>query len=272
MQRYTVLSVLLLIFSSSLSAQVVGKEVSYQIDGLSMKGYIAHDDSKKGLRPGILVVHEWWGHNAYTRRRADMLAKLGYVALAVDMYGDGKQANHPDTAGKFAAQVVKNLATAEKRFNAARRILLRDKHIDKQRIAAIGYCFGGGVVLAMARRGADLKGVVSFHGSLGAGAPAKTGEVKARVLVFNGANDPFVKQKQIEAFKQEMKQAKVDYEFISYPGAKHSFTNPAADGFGKKFNMPLAYNAKADKASWEKMQVFFGEIFRWWVTSVVSVI
>jgi len=262
MLRYTVIPILLFLYSSVLSAQVTGKEVSYQAGGVTMNGYIAHDDAKQALRPGILVVHEWWGHNAYARRRADMLARLGYVALAVDMYGDGKQANHPDTAAKFSSQVVKNLDSAEKRFNAARRLLQQHKYVDKQRFAAIGYCFGGGMALAMARRGVDLKGVVSFHGSLGAGAPAKAGAVKARLLVFNGADDPFVKAAQISAFKQEMKQAKVSYEFISYPGAKHSFTNPDADSFGKKFNMPLAYNAQADKASWKKMQVFLGEVFK----------
>ena len=242
-------------------AAVVGKEVSYHSGDTLLKGYIAYDDSFKGKRPGILVVHEWWGHNAYARHRADMLAALGYTALAVDMYGNGKQANHPDDAGKFAGAVRKNMPQAEARFRAAMKLLHKHPTVDKHKTAAIGYCFGGGIVLEMARRGVPLDGVVSFHGSLPTSTPAKRGEVKAKILVLNGADDPFTKPEQIAAFKQEMDNAGVDYRFISYPGAKHAFTNPQADEYGKRFNLPLAYNAEADKASWAEMQRFLKQLF-----------
>jgi len=246
---------------SGAQAAVVGKAVTYHTGNTTLKGYIAYDDSIKGKRPGVLVVHEWWGHNAYARHRADMLAALGYTALAVDMYGDGKQANHPDDAGKFAGAVRKNMPQAEARFRAALKVLHKHPTVDRNRTAAIGYCFGGGIVLEMARRGLPLDGVVSFHGSLATASPAQKGKVSARLLVLNGADDPFTTAEQIAAFKQEMTNAGVDFRFISYPGAKHSFTNPQADEFGKRFNMPLAYNEKADKASWDELIAFFNRLF-----------
>jgi dienelactone hydrolase len=215
-----------------------------------------------GIRPGVLVVHEWWGHNEYARTRARMLAKLGYTALAVDMYGDGKQADHPDDAGKFSSQIANNMPLGEARFMAALGKLKKHYSVDPSRIAAIGYCFGGGVVLHMARQGADLKGVVSFHGSLSTKTPAEPGRVKAKVMVNHGADDPFVPVEEIEGFKKEMEAAKVNYVFNAYPGAKHSFTNPGADQFGKKFNLPLEYDQEADEASWKAMQEFFKTIFK----------
>ncbi|MGW8227293.1 MAG: dienelactone hydrolase family protein [Gammaproteobacteria bacterium] len=254
--------VLFLAFAVTVQAKVVTKEVTYTADGLNLKGYLAYDDAQSGKRPGVLVVHEWWGQNDYIRKRARMLAELGYVALALDMYGEGKQATHPEDASKFSSEVMKNLDVAEQRFMAGLALLKQQPQTNKQQIAAIGYCFGGGVVLAMARRGVDLKGVASFHGSLGAGAPAAPGKVKAKVLVLNGADDPFVKPEQIAAFKEEMTAAGVDYEFVNYPGAKHSFTNPAATENGKKFQLPLEYNAEADKESWQKLQSFFKQIFK----------
>jgi dienelactone hydrolase len=253
---------LLFSFALTVQAKVVTKEITYKANDLELKGYLAYDDAQKAKRPGVLVVHEWWGQNDYIRKRARMLAELGYVALALDMYGDGKVAAHPQDASKFSGEVMKNLDVAEQRFMAGLALLKQQPQTDKQRIAAIGYCFGGGVVLAMARRGVDLDGVVSFHGSLGAGAPAEPGKVKAKILVLNGADDPFVKPEQIAAFKEEMKAAGVDYEFVNYPGAKHSFTNPDATENGKKFQLPLEYNAKADKESWQKMQSFFQQIFK----------
>lgn len=260
--RTTVLMILLF-FTVAISSQAAVKheEVQYTANGVTMKGYLAYDDAVKGKRPGVLVVHEWWGHNDYVRRRANMLAELGYTALAVDMYGDGKQAAHPDDAGKFAGQVMQNMPEAKARFLAAMELLKRHNTTDPTRIAAIGYCFGGGVVLHMARLGVDLKGVASFHGSLGTQTPAKAGQVKAAVLVCHGADDKFVSQEQIDALKKEMQDAKVDFQFIAYPGAVHSFTNPDADAAGKKFNLPLAYNEAADKQSWADMQKFFKKIF-----------
>jgi dienelactone hydrolase len=215
----------------------------------------------QGKRPGILVVHEWWGHNDYARKRARQLAELGYIALAVDMYGDGKTADHPDDAGKFAAAVRNNLPLMQARFEAARAFLNSQPDVDPAQNAAIGYCFGGGVVLAMARSGEDLAGVVSFHGSLDGGGTAAPGTIKARILVANGEDDPFVTDEQIAAFKAEMDAAGADYTFINYPGAVHSFTNPEADTFGERFGLPLAYNAEADADSWAEMQAFFQSVF-----------
>jgi dienelactone hydrolase len=253
----------LLLLSACLSAHaaVVGKEVSYHAGATTLKGYLAWDDAIQGKRPGVLVVHEWWGQNAYARKRADMLAALGYTALALDMYGDGKTADHPQDAGKFSSAVRKDLPLMKARFNAARDLLASQDTVDPRRIAAIGYCFGGSVVLEMARSGADLAGVVSFHGSLGGLGPVSK-PVTARILVANGADDPFNPPDQIAAFRHDMDAAGVDYQFINYPGAKHSFTNPDATAVGKKFNLPLEYNADADKQSWQAMQDFLAKVFK----------
>lgn len=247
--------------SAAAQAAVQGREVSYQANGTTLKGYIAYDDAVKGRRPAVLVVHEWWGHNAYARKRADMLAEAGYTALAVDMYGDGKQANHPDDAGKFATEVSKNMPMAKARFEAGMRLLRKQKTVDGKRMAAIGYCFGGGVVLNMARMGEDLKGVASFHGSLGSDTPAQPGQIKARIVSFTGEDDPMIGADKVAAFKQEMENAKANFRVVTYPGVKHSFTNPDADELGKKFNLPLAYNAEADKDSWQQALVFLREVF-----------
>jgi dienelactone hydrolase len=248
--------------SAFAKADIVGKEVDYSAGGVVMKGYLAYDKNIIGRRPGILVVHEWWGLNDYARKRARMLAELGYAALAVDMYGEGRHAMHPDDAAKFSSEVMKNFGTAKARFDAAMEFLKKQSVVDPERIAAIGYCFGGGVVLNMARQGADLKGVVSFHGSLAAVAPAKPGAIKAKLLVFQGTDDKFAPPAQVKAFKDEMKKAGADLKFVYFPGVSHSFTNPEADEYAKKFNLPLAYNARADKKSWEEMKKFLTVIFK----------
>jgi dienelactone hydrolase len=255
---------LIVVFSGFASAapEIEGKAVEYSLGGVVMKGYLAYDKNVKGKRPGVLVVHEWWGHNEYARKRARMLAEMGYTALAVDMYGDGKQAMHPDDAGKFSSELMKNFDTGKARFIAAEDFLKKQPTVDPTQIAAIGYCFGGGVVLNMARQGVDLKGVASFHGGFAAVKPAQPGGVKAKILVLHGADDKFVTPEQIEAFKKEMKDAGADLRFIAYPGAIHSFTNPDADEYAKKFNLPLGYNAKADKESWEELRKFLGMIFK----------
>jgi dienelactone hydrolase len=240
-------------------AKIVGKTVEYTAQGVTLKGYLAYDSSIKGKRPGVLVVHEWWGLNDYARKRARMLAELGYTALAVDMYGEGKQAAHPDDAGKFSSEVMKNFDMAKARFLAGEDLLKKEPTVDPDRVAAIGYCFGGGVVLNMARQGTDLKGIVSFHGMLMPVKPAEPGMVKAKILVLHGADDKFTTPEQIQAFKDEMTKAGADYKFIAYPGAVHSFTNPEATAYGKKFNIPLAYNKKADKESWDEMKKFLAE-------------
>lgn len=238
-----------------------GKPVDYMVDGMTMKGYLAYDADKTGKRPGILVVHEWWGATEYVRERADMLAKLGYTALAVDMYGEGKIADHPDDAMKFATEVMQNIPAGEQRFREAMKLLKSQATVDSSNIGAIGYCFGGGVVLHMARAGMPLDAVVSFHGSIATQNPAKEGDVNAAILVCNGADDPFVTAEQIDAFKAEMEAAGADFKFVNYPGAVHSFTNPDADANGQKFEMPLAYNKAADEQSWQDMQDLFNRVF-----------
>ena len=242
--------------------KVQGRTVEYTAQGTVMKGYFAYDENIKGKRPGVLIVHEWWGLNEYARKRARMLAELGYNALAVDMFGEGKEAMHPDDAGKFSSELMKNFDVAKARFAAAMDFLKQQPTADPTRVAAIGYCFGGGVVLNMARQGVDLKGVASFHGSLTAVKPAQPGSVRAKILVLSGGADKFITPEQIEAFKQEMKAAGADFRFISYPGVLHSFTNPEATELGKKFNMPIGYNAEADEESWAELKGFLNQIFK----------
>ena len=247
--------------TSAVKAEIRSEVINYQIAGQPFQGYLSYDDAIEGKRPGVLVVHEWWGHNAYVRKRADMLAAMGYTAFALDMYGKGKLAEHPDDAQKFMQATLADMNVAEARFNAARKFLQQQPTVESNKIAAIGYCFGGGTVLHMARVGEDLAGVVSFHGSLATKNLAKPGQVKAKMLVLNGADDPFVTAEQITALKQEMQSSGADLTFVNYPGVKHSFTNPDADDVGKRFNMPLVYNAEADKDSWQRMQVFLEQVF-----------
>ncbi len=247
--------------TESSKSDLVEKEITYQSDSTTLKGFLVYDNNIKGKRPGVLIVHEWWGLNDYAKQRARMLADLGYTAFALDMFGDGKTATHPQDAQKFASFIFSNLKVGEERFMAAYNFLKKQETVDPIDIAAIGYCFGGGIVLHMASIGTDLKAAASFHGSLGAVVPPKKGEIKAFLLVCNGADDPFTTQDQIETFKAEMDSADVQYEFINYEGAVHSFTNPGADSLGKKFDMPLAYNEKADKDSWQQMQKVFKKVF-----------
>lgn len=254
---------LLLFLLASLSAQaeLVEKTIDYQAGDTKLVGYIVYSDEFEGKRPGVLVVHEWWGHNEYARERARMLALMGYTAMALDMYGDGKQAEHPEDASRFSTAIRQNSELAQQRFLAARDVLIQQETVDPDKLAAIGYCFGGSVVLDMARNGIDLQGVVSFHGGLTTQHPAEEGKVTPKVLVFNGDDDPMVTPDQIKDFKSEMTKANVSYDFVSYPGAKHGFTNPEADDYGQKFNLPLEYNALADIKSWMAMTTFFTSLF-----------
>lgn len=238
------------------------REVTYEANGITMRGYLAYNKRASERRPGVLVVHEWWGQNEYARKRARMLSMLGYVALAVDMYGGGATASHPDDAAAFAGAVKKDLAGARTRFEAALEFLRQQPQVDPEKVAAVGYCFGGGIVLSMARMGVDLDAVVSFHGSLSTASPAQEGVVKARVLACHGAKDPLVSEDDVAAFHKEMSRAKVDYKFIVYPDAVHAFTNPEADLLGQKFSLPIAYDKWADQSSWESMRQFLEESFR----------
>lgn len=245
---------------TSRSPEVAGEEVDYSAGDVTLKGYLAYDKNQVGQRPGILVVHEWWGHNEYTRRRARELAELGYTALAVDMYGDGKQADHPDDAKKFMMEVMEDMQGAVDRFEAARLLLGAHPTTDPEKTAAIGYCFGGAVVLHMARAGADLDAVVAFHaGALETGNDAAN--IKGRVLVAHGGADPFVEPEAIESFKKAMDAAGARYEFVVYPGAVHAFTNPGATEKGTEFDLPLAYDSSADADSWERMKKLFAGVF-----------
>lgn len=247
---------------STAAADIQSREIEYRGDGISMRGYLAWNEGAEGPRPGVLVVHEWWGHNDYARERARMLAAQGYVALAVDMYGDGRSTEHPAEANAFMQAATERSEGMSARFNAALRTLQAQAETDAGRIAAIGYCFGGGVVLNMARAGAPLAGVASFHGSLAPMAhTAEADTLRSSIIVFNGAADPMVSAESIAAFKAEMDAADADYEFIDYPGVLHSFTNPDADRYAEH-GLPVAYDAAADADSWERLQLFLARIFR----------
>ncbi len=253
---------LLVLFALTLlaSCSTLKKEVTYKVDNQEFSGYYSKAKGEE-KKPAVIVVHEWWGLNEYARKRADMLSELGYHAFAVDMYGKGIRAGHPKEAMKFSSETLKDPDMVKKKFEKVVEMLKNDPNVDADRIAAIGYCFGGGIVLNMARMGLDLQGVVSFHGSLTPLKKARRGNVKAKVLVFNGAADGFVPKKDIVAFKKEMRRAKVDYRFENIKGAKHGFTNPEATELGKKFSLPLEYNKEADELSWRATLQFFDEIF-----------
>jgi dienelactone hydrolase len=250
-------TVLALAVTTAASAEVKTRVVDYAQAGTPLQGMIAWNDAQAGKRPAVLIVHEWWGHNDHARNQARRLAEAGYVAFALDMYGKGKLAAHPDDAMKFMAEATKDPAVVKARFDAALALLKADPHVDATQIAAIGYCFGGGVVLNMAAAGEDLVAVVTFHGVLSALGAVPPG-LKPRVLVLSGADDPEVPPEMVEAFKKKMTAAGADYKVILYPGARHSFTNPDAD----KVGMPqLAYNADADKASFAAMLALFKQVF-----------
>ena len=242
------------------AVQIKGEEISYRAGDVEMKGYIAYDEALSGKRPGIIVVHEWWGHNDYVRKRADMLAELGYTAIAIDMYGDGKQAAHPDDAGKFSMMVMSNIDEAKERFVAAMDVLQNHETVDSTQLAAVGYCFGGSVALTMADAGMPLDAVAAFHS--GVDLPIMPGKnLKAKVLVCNGADDPFISPESVEAFKDSLKAVKAQYEYISYKGAVHAFTSMDADELGKKFDLPLAYNKEADEKSWQELKDLLSSTF-----------
>jgi dienelactone hydrolase len=256
-----IILLLLCCFGGAVQAAVQGEDVDYMVDGVTFKGYLAYDDAIRGKRPGVLVVHEWWGQNEYVRKRARMLAALGYTAFAVDMYGEGKVADNPDEAGKLATEVSSDLPLEKTRFEAGMEVLRENETVDPYEIAAFGYCFGGGVVLNMARIGENLRGVASFHGALGTEYPAKPWTVRAHIISFSGDADPLIGANKVAAFRKEMDAAKVKYRVVTYPGAKHAFTNPDADELGKKFKLPIAYDAKADQDSWQQATVFLREVF-----------
>ncbi len=230
-------------------------------DGKELLGHLAWDTEIEGERPGVLVFPEWWGLNDYIKKRTEQVASLGYFAMGVDMYGNGKTADHPEEAGSLMNGVLGDLDLLKFRVEAAYQALRNEELADSNRMGAIGYCFGGALVLNMARFGMDLQGVVSFHGALDSMQKPGPGEVKAKILVCHGAADEFIPDEAIVNFKKEMEEASADFEFVDYQGALHGFTNPAADERGKAFNLPLAYDEKADLQSWQAMESHFEKVF-----------
>lgn len=258
--RPILMGAFLLTLPLAASAAIQTREIQIKQGGTILKGFVAWDDAVAGRRPGILVVHEWWGHDEHARTQARRLAEAGYVGFALDMYGSNKLAAHPDEAQKFMAEAVKDRATMVARFNAALAELKADSHVDPSRMAAIGYCFGGAVVLNMARAGhPDLDAIVSVHGVLGTETRAKKGAVHARVLVLTGADDTMAPPADVDALRKELDAAGATYTVVTFPGARHSFTNPKADTHGME---ALRYNAEADKRSWAAMLVLFKDMWR----------
>jgi dienelactone hydrolase len=244
-------------------ANIQSQEISYNCNGVALNGYVAWDADVPGERPGVLVVHEWWGNNDYARKRAGMLAELGYTGMAVDMYGGGNTADNPDEAGGLMNDLLADLGVVRERFGAALEQLRNHETTDAGKMAAIGYCMGGGIVLHMARYGADLAAVASFHGALPlAVAPeGEGGEVRARLAVYHGEADVFFTPEEVEAFHAEVQKTGADCLFVTLPGALHGFTNPVATSNGEKYGIPLKYNALADSASWDHMQLVLASAF-----------
>lgn len=249
----------LIIFLLAVPAQagVVSQPVQYTHEGTVLEGYLAYDDAAGGKRPGILVVHEWWGLNDYVRTRVVKLAQLGYVAFALDMYGKGIWTQDPTEAKKLSGH-LRGTPLMRQRALAGLDILKRNDRVDPAKIAAIGYCFGGTTVLELAYSGADVTGVVSFHGGLTAAKPEDYERIKARFLILHGADDGFIPAEAINGFQEGMRKSGADWQMVSFGGAVHSFTNPDADKVGIN---GIAYNEKADKRSWNYMKLFFEEIF-----------
>jgi len=250
-------ALILLSATFSARAELRTEQVDYEQDGQSLSGYLAYDDAIVGRRPGVLVVHEWWGLNDYAKRRAGELAREGYMALALDMYGEGRNTDHPEEATAWSSAVRKNAEVAQGRFEAAYEALANHPLTKAGKMAAIGYCFGGHVVLSMAQAGVDLDAVASFHGAIPTD-PVKADGVKAKVLVCHGAEDGFIPEDHIRTFQKNMTAAGADWQWVAYGGAKHSFTNPEADSRGMD---GLAYNRSADLRSWKAMLTLFEEAF-----------
>jgi len=245
---------------TSNTVSIKEEPVTYTADGVTMKGYVAYNNAMQGTRPVVLVVPEWWGLNEYPRSRARQLAQLGYFAMAVDMYGEGKVAANPQEAQSLATPFYQNPQLAKTRLDAALAKAKTFAQANGTQTAAIGYCYGGYVVLNAAKLGSDLDGVVSFHGGLGGAAPVKE-LLKAKIFVAHGGADSFVPPADVDAFKKSMDSVGASYQFKVYPDATHAFTNPAATATGQKFNMPISYNEAADTTSWNDMKTFFAGIF-----------
>ncbi len=240
---------------------VLTKRIEYAVGDASHQGYLAYDDEISESRPGIVIVHEWWGLNDYMVRRAHMLAELGYVALAVDMYGEGRIAENPEEAGSLMNGVLNDMESGTAALRAGYDLLLSQPGVDASRSAAIGYCFGGAMALHMARIGLPLSAVASFHGALGSFHEAEPGTIKPSILVCHGAADSMVTMDDLDEFKQEMDRAQADYEVLLLEGAKHAFSNPQADDNAEKYGIDLGYQQQADARSWAAMLTLFDKVF-----------
>lgn len=237
------------------------EEIQYTVDGESFTGYLAYDETIEGKRPAILLVHEWWGLNDFTREEAERLAAEGFTAFALDMYGTGVGADNPGDAADLMNKTLETEGAPLKRFQAALDLINNHETVEAGEVAAQGYCFGGAVALTMARLGLPLKGVVSFHGALETEVKIKPGDVQAQIQVYTGGDDDMIPAEQVANFVQEMQSAGVRFDVISYPGAKHGFTNPAATARGEKFGIPLAYNEDAANDAYEGAVAFYNKIF-----------
>lgn len=258
MRELCLLLLLPLFFAGVARAGLHTEVVEYKHGDVTLEGYLAYDDATTAKRPGVLIVHEWMGHNPYVRKRAEQLAGLGYVAFALDMYGKGVHPKGPQEASALAGKFKKDKQLMRGRANAGLDVLRNQPFVDTNRIAAIGYCFGGTAVLELARGGADVAGVVSFHGGLSTADPADAKNIKGKVLALHGADDTHVKPEEVLAFEDEMRKAGVDWQLVVYGGAVHGFTNPAN---GNDKSRGVAYDANADRRSFQAMRDFFDEIF-----------
>lgn len=254
-------AVALTLACGQVSAEMQTETVEYEVNGETFTGYMAYDDEADGKRPGVLVVHEWWGHNEFAREQAEKLAAAGYTAFALDMYGSGKLAEHPEDAQSFMKEATKDMDQVKARFMAAKELLQQHDSVDSNRIAAQGYCFGGAVVLNMARLGVDLDAVVSYHGALGSPIKAEAGKVQPRIHVYTGGEDKMVPSDQVAGLVEEMQDAEADLTLVSFPGVLHSFTNPGADSIAEEFDMPVGYDDEAAKRSWEGTMRLYDEVF-----------
>jgi dienelactone hydrolase len=250
--------VIFLVLPFEAFAELHKEVIQYKHGDVALEGYLVYEDTIEGSRPGILVVHDWMGIGPYVKMRADQLAELGYVAFAIDMYGKGIRPKNSQEASARASIYRKDRQLMRSRVQAGLEALVSQPLVDAKRVAAIGYCFGGGTVLELARSGVDIAGVVSFHGNLDTPRPEDAKNIKAKVLVLHGADDPHVPQEDVTAFQEEMRQAKVDWQMVIYGNAVHSFTNPNS---GDDPSTGAAYNERADKRSWKAMRLFFRELF-----------
>ncbi len=256
------LAAALTLASGQVAAEMQTETVEYEVNGETFTGYLAYDDEADGKRPGVLVVHEWWGHNEFVREQAEKLAEAGYTAFALDMYGSGKLAEHPEDAQQFMKEATKDIDQVKARFMAAKELLEQHDSVDGSKIAAQGYCFGGAVVLNMARMGVDLDAVVSYHGALGSPIKAETGKVQPRIHVYTGGADKMVPSDQVAGLVKEMQDAEADLTLVNFPGVLHSFTNPGADRIAEEFDMPVAYDEEAASRSWEGTMRLYDEVFK----------